>query len=122
LNTVMITLFTTITMILFFLVQSLFLSIISAVSILVAMFTYLISRARVLEAERIDAIMDIEDILCPLSRDGVLVAVKKLLESKEYIDVSIRHYFIQFVDNCENHGYSFSRAMGNFKSATRFKV
>jgi len=28
--------------------------------------------------------MDAEDLICPLARDGVLVAIKKVLESDEY--------------------------------------
>jgi hypothetical protein len=55
--------------------------------------------------------MDAEDIICPLARDGVLVAIKKVMESEEYISPNIRPFFKQFIDNCENNGYSFKQAI-----------
>lgn len=110
-NTVVILVMIILTLSVFVVVKSLFLAILTALSVIVAGFTYFMSRARIVESEKIEAIMDAEDILCPLARDGVLIAIKKLIESKEYISPTIRHYFIQFVDNCENHGYTFTRAM-----------
>jgi hypothetical protein len=62
-------------------------------------------------AERLDNIMDAEDIICPLARDGVLIAIKKVMESEEYINPKIRPFFQQFIDNCENNGYSFRQAI-----------
>ena len=55
--------------------------------------------------------MDAEDIICPLAREGVLNAIKKVMESDEYIHKSIRPYFAQFVSNCEDNGYSFRQAI-----------
>src|SRR5690606_4122759 len=37
--------------------------------------------------------------------------IKKVMESDEYIKPSIRPYFQQFIDNCENNGYSFKQAI-----------
>ncbi|NMB34516.1 MAG: hypothetical protein GX992_09890 [Clostridium sp.] len=95
----------------FILIKNVILSFLVSVSLTVAGFTYFITKARHGESAKIDAIMDAEDLLCPLAREGVLVATKKVLESREQIDPMIRPYFMQFVDNCENHGYSFKRAM-----------
>ena len=36
---------------------------------------------------------------------------KKVMESDEYINPNIRPYFQQFIDNCENNGYSFKQAI-----------
>ncbi|WP_010248664.1 hypothetical protein [Acetivibrio cellulolyticus] len=82
-----------------------------SISILVGFITFFTMQSRQTKSAKIECIMDAEDILCPLAREGVLVAVKKVLESEEYLHKSIRPYFIQFVENYENHGYSFRRAM-----------
>lgn len=87
------------------------LSVLVSISIIVAAFTYFIMHSRLAESSKIESIMDAEDLICPLARDGVLVAIKKVLESRDYLDKNIRHYFVQFVDNCENHGYSFKRSI-----------
>jgi hypothetical protein len=55
--------------------------------------------------------MDAEDVICPLAREGVLVAIKKVMESEEYISPNLRPYFQQFIDNCDNNGYSFKQAI-----------
>lgn len=34
-------------------------------------------QSRAIQAERLENIMDAEDIICPLAREGVLVAIKK---------------------------------------------
>ena len=95
----------------FVLFQNMTLSILVSASMLVAAFTYFMMQSRIAESTKIEAIMDAEDLLCPLAKDGVLVAVKKVLESRDYLSPQIRQYFVQFVDNCENHGYTFKRAM-----------
>lgn len=82
-----------------------------SISILVGCITFFTMQSRQTKSAKIEYIMDAEDILCPLAREGVLVAVKKVLESEEYLHKSIRPYFVQFVENYENHGYSFRRAM-----------
>jgi len=87
------------------------LSALVSISLLVGAITYFTMRSRNLKAAKIESIMDAEDLICPLARDGVLVAIKKVLESDEYINADIRPFFVQFVENCENYGYSFRRAM-----------
>ncbi|HOQ01278.1 MAG TPA: hypothetical protein PK604_10750 [Acetivibrio clariflavus] len=82
-----------------------------SISILVGIITFFTMQSRQIKSAKIEHIMDAEDILCPLAREGVLVAIKKVLESDEYLHNSIRPYFVQFVENYENHGYSFRRAM-----------
>lgn len=110
-NTLVIIIFSILILVAFILFKNLTLSALISAAILVAAFTYFMMQSRAAESTKMEAIMDAEDLLCPLARDGVLVAVKKVLESKEYISPLIRQYFVQFVDNCENHGYSFKRAM-----------
>jgi len=68
-------------------------------------------KSKAMHAEKLENIMDAEDLICPLARDGVLNAIKKVMESEEYISPSIRPYFEQFIDNCENNGYSFKQAI-----------
>lgn len=87
------------------------LSVMIAISLIVGAVTYFTMRSRNMKSAKIEHIMDAEDLICPLARDGVLVAIKKVLESEEYLNKDIRPFFIQFVENCENHGYSFKRAM-----------
>lgn len=82
-----------------------------SISILVGAITFFTMQSRQTKSAKIEYIMDAEDILCPLAREGVLVAIKKVLESDEYLHKSIRPYFVQFVENYENHGYSFRRTM-----------
>lgn len=82
-----------------------------SISVLVGFITFFTMQSRQAKSAKIEYIMDAEDILCPLAREGVLVAIKKVLESDEYLHKSIRPYFVQFVENYENHGYSFRRAM-----------
>lgn len=95
----------------FVLFKNMTMSILVSASMLVAAFTYFMMQSRIAESTKMEAIMDAEDLLCPLAKDGVLVAVKKVLESRDYLSPQIRQYFVQFVDNCENHGYTFKRAM-----------
>lgn len=68
-------------------------------------------QSRAIQAERLENIMDAEDVICPLAREGVLVAIKKVMESDEYISPNLRPYFQQFIDNCDNNGYSFKQAI-----------
>jgi len=91
--------------------KSLTLSITITVSVFIVIITALIMQSKSLKAARLQSIMDAEDIICPLAHEGVFIAIKKALESDDYIDESIRPYFIQFVNNCENNGYSFRQAM-----------
>lgn len=87
------------------------LSIVISVSIFVGIATLFIMKSKAIKLERLENIMDAEDLICPLARDGVLVGIKKVMESDEYISPNIRHYFEQFIDNCEHNGYSFKQAM-----------
>jgi len=48
-----------------------------SISLLVGAITYFTMRSRNLKAAKIESIMDAEDLICPLARDGVLVAIKK---------------------------------------------
>jgi len=82
-----------------------------AVSIMIALLTWFSFSARLRRSARAEAIADAEDAICPLARDGVLVAIKSVMETEEYIHKSIRPYFAEFIDNCEMRGYSFRQAM-----------
>jgi hypothetical protein len=95
----------------FLFMKSLTLSVTLAVAVFIVLVTAFIMQSKSLKAERLEKIMDAEDIICPLAHEGVFVAIKKALESDEYIHISIRPYFIQFINNCENNGYTFRRAM-----------
>ena len=91
--------------------QNITLSVVIAISIFIGMLTYFVMQSKSIKAERLENIMDAEDLICPLAREGVLVAIKKVMESDEYINPNIRPYFQQFIDNCENNGYSFKQAI-----------
>lgn len=94
-----------------FFMQNITLSVVITVAIFIGLLTYFVMQSKSIKAERLENIMDAEDIICPLARDGVLVAIKKVMESDEYISPNIRPYFQQFIDNCENNGYSFKQAI-----------
>ncbi|NLD47417.1 MAG: hypothetical protein GX660_09490 [Clostridiaceae bacterium] len=94
-----------------FIMQNIPLSVVITVAVFIGLLTYFVMQSKSIKAERLENIMDAEDIICPLARDGVLVAVKKVMESDEYISPNIRPYFQQFIDNCENNGYSFKQAI-----------
>lgn len=87
------------------------LSVVITIAIFVGLLTYFTMQSKAIKAEKLESIMDAEDIICPLAREGVLIAIKKVMESDEYIRPSIRPYFQQFIDNCENNGYSFKQAI-----------
>ncbi len=91
--------------------KSITLSVVISISSFIGLLTYFVMQSKAISAEKMENIMDAEDIICPLARDGVLVAIKKVLESEEYLNSNIRPYFQQFVDNCENNGYSFKQAI-----------
>ena len=91
--------------------QNVTVSLIIAVSIMIALFTWFSRESRVRRAARAEAISDAEDAICPLAQDGVLVAIKKVMETEDYINKDIRPYFREFIDNCEMRGYSFRQAM-----------
>ncbi len=87
------------------------LSVMITISVFTVLLTYFAMRSKMIKSEKLENIMDAEDIICPLARDGVLNAIKKVMESDEYISPNIRPYFQQFIDNCENNGYSFRQAI-----------
>jgi len=91
--------------------KNLTLSVTIAISIFIVIITAFIMQSKSLKAERVASIMDAEDVICPFAHEGVLVAIKKVLESDEHISDNIRPYFVQFVNNCEHNGYSFRQAM-----------
>ncbi|WP_195571402.1 hypothetical protein [Paenibacillus sp. 1001270B_150601_E10] len=104
-------LFVIVTMIIVLFMNSVTLSVVIAISIFIFLLTFFVMQSRSIKAERLEHIMDAEDLICPLARDGVLVAIKKVMESDEYIHPDIRPFFQQFIDNCENNGYSFKQAI-----------
>lgn len=91
--------------------KSFTLSVAIAISVFIVIVTAFIMQSKSIKAERLESIMDAEDIICPLAHEGVLIAIKKTLESDEYLHENIRPYFVQFINNCENSGYSFRQAM-----------
>jgi hypothetical protein len=91
--------------------QNITLSVVAAVAVFIGLLTYFVMKSKAIKAERLADIMDAEDMICPLARDGVLIAIKKVMENEEYISPNIRPFFQQFIDNCENNGYSFRQAM-----------
>ncbi|MCX7842374.1 MAG: hypothetical protein N2489_04795, partial [Clostridia bacterium] len=110
-NTMLTFIFAVLILACFLFLKNLAMSVLVALSLVVAGFTYFIMHSKMSESSKIENIMEAEDLICPLARDGVMVAIKKVLESREYLNPRIRHCFVQFVDNCDNHGYSFKRAM-----------
>ncbi|MCL2633128.1 MAG: hypothetical protein FWD34_01290 [Oscillospiraceae bacterium] len=103
--------FVLIIVVLTFFLEDVTVSLIIAVSVMIALFTWFSRESRVRRAVIAEAIADAEDAICPLARDGVLVAIKKVMETDEYISKDIRPYFREFIDNCETRGYSFRQAM-----------
>lgn len=92
-------------------IENVTLSVVITIAIFIGLLTYFVMQSKALKAEKLESIMDAEDIICPLAREGVLVAIKKVMETDEYIKPGIRPYFQQFIDNCENNGYSFKQAI-----------
>jgi len=93
------------------LIQNVTLSLVVAVSIFIGLATMFVMSSQRLKAEKMEQIMDAEDIICPLAHEGVFAAIKKVMQNDSYIHKSIRPYFAQFINNCENNGYSFKQAM-----------
>ena len=91
--------------------QSVTLSLVIAVSVFIGLATMFVMRSQHLKAAKMENIMDAEDIICPLAHEGVFVAIKKVIQSDNHISENIRPYFVQFINNCENNGYSFKQAM-----------
>ena len=91
--------------------KSVGLSVVVTVSVFIGILTFFVMKSKIIKNELLESIMDAEDLICPLAREGVLVAIKKVMESDEYIAPNIRGYFAQFIDNCEQNGYSFKQAI-----------
>ena len=53
--------------------QNITLSVVVSVSIFIGLLTYFVMQSKSIKAERLENIMDAEDIICPLARDGVLL-------------------------------------------------
>ncbi len=111
LNSFVILIFFLLSIFVFVFLQNLMMAFLISISLIIAAFTYFIMQARIAEAKKIEAVMDAEDLICPMAKEGVLVAIKKVLENKDYLSPSIRPFFVQFVDNCESLGFSFNKAM-----------
>lgn len=103
--------FTITVMIIVLFMKSVTLSFVVSISVFIGLLTYFVMQSKSIKAEKLENIMDAEDLICPLAREGVLVAIKKVMASDEYISPNIRPYFQQFIDNCENNGYSFKQAI-----------
>lgn len=103
--------FALVAVVIVFFMNSVTLSVVVTISIFVGLMTWFVMQSKIIRAQDIENIMDAEDLICPLARDGVLVAIKKVMESDEYISPNIRVYLRQFIDNCENNGYSFRQAI-----------
>lgn len=104
-------LFMILVLIILLFMKSISLSVVISIALFIGVLTFFVMKSKSVRMERIENIMDAEDLICPLARDGVLVAIKKVMESDEYIAPSIRGYFQQFIDNCEQNGYSFKQAI-----------
>ena len=104
-------LFTVSVLVIILFMKSISLSVVVAIALFIGLLTFFVMKSKSIRMERLENIMDAEDLICPLARDGVLVAIKKVMESDEYIAPNIRGYFQQFIDNCEQNGYSFKQAI-----------
>lgn len=91
--------------------KSITVSIALTISLVIAALTLFVMQAKSIHAQHLEWVMEAEDLICPLASEGVLNAIKKVLESSEHLNRNVRPYFSQFVDNCENNGYSFRQAM-----------
>lgn len=103
--------FVLVVMVIVLFMKNVTLSIVIGVSVFIGIITAFVMASKTVSSERLECIMDAEDIICPLAREGVLNAIKKVMESDEYIHKSIRPYFRQFINNCDNNGYSFRQAI-----------
>lgn len=110
-NTLVFVIFAIVVLLIIFFLKSIPLSIMFTIAMFIGGFTIFVMASKNIKASRIEHIMDAEDIICPLARDGVFVAIKKTMNNKGVIHESIRPYFQQFLDNCEVNGYSFKQAI-----------
>jgi len=94
-----------------FFMKNVTLSLVVAVSVFIGLITVFVMRSQKLKAEKMESVMDVEDMICPLAHEGVFAAIKKVMQNDEYVHESIRPYFAQFINNCENNGFSFRQAM-----------
>lgn len=104
-------LFAVIVLVATFFIQDVTISLLIAVSLLIGLFSYFSMQSRIIRVRRAEMISAAEDAICPMASEGVLVAIKKALDTEGYIHKSIRPYFYEFVDNCDVRGYSFRQAM-----------
>ena len=103
--------FAIVVMIIVIFMKNVTLSIVIGCAAFIGIMTAFVMTSKAVSSEKLESIMDAEDIICPLAREGVLNAIKKVMESDEYIHKSIRPYFRQFISNCEDNGYSFRQAI-----------
>ena len=55
--------------------KSVTLSVMLTISVFIGLVTYFVMQSKAAKAEKLENIMEAEDIICPLARDGVLVAI-----------------------------------------------
>ncbi len=110
-TTLLCILFVVTVMIVILFMENVTLSVLITIAAFIGFITLFVMKSKSLNSEKLESIMDAEDVICPLAREGVLNAIKKVMENDEYIAPNIRPYFAQFVDNCDNNGYSFKQAM-----------
>ena len=83
-------------------------SIIFAPIILIGVFCVMYTKANVAHDERIEAVIEAENIICNNIKVGVLVAVR---ESLDVLPRSVRADFKDFVDNIEQKNYHIKTAL-----------
>jgi len=90
----------------------LILSILLAVATIVVLVSFLVQVSRVAVKQKVDKVMEAEDLICPLINNGVVNAIEKALPS---IDESIRPYFERFLVQHKVQGYTIYEALDNLK-------
>ncbi|MBJ8193321.1 hypothetical protein JDS79_42060, partial [Bacillus cereus] len=76
--------FAILALVLILFMQNITFSVVLAISFFIGLLTYFVMQSKAIKAEKLEHIMDAEVIICPLAREGVLVAIKKVMESDEY--------------------------------------
>jgi hypothetical protein len=111
-NTMILIVFIIAVLCIVFFLKSITLSFMFVIALFIGGFTIFVMTSKNIKSARIEHIMDAEDILCPLAKDGVFFAIKKTMENNnDSIHENIRPYFQQFIDNYEINGYSFKQAI-----------
>ena len=90
--------------------KDMFLAVIVGLPVIIVILSAMVQLSRMKNIGKVDKIMDAEDLICPLIKQGVPIAISKALPS---IDYNIRQHYERFLMQYKTQGYTLAEALDN---------